>query len=84
MVPFIIFLILVIIYITWNYFDVRAREQWKETLKELNDEELIEEAEKIRSEREFMSYDEYFDRTDSLRKEFESRGLKEKFDRLDI
>lgn len=84
MVPFIIFLILVIIYIAWNYLNVKNREQWREMLIDLNDEELIEEAKEIRADRQFMGYDEYADMTEALKKEFTARGLSETFDELDL
>ena len=82
MVPIIIFLILVIIYIAWNYANVKAFEQWKEIIPLLSDEELIAEMEDTISEREFISNEEFFDRMRELQKEFEVRAMSEKFEEL--
>ena len=82
MVPIIIFLILVIIYLAWNYANVKAFEQWKEIIPLLSDEELIAEMEDTISEREFISNEEFFDRMRELQKEFEVRAMSEKFEEL--
>ena len=82
MVPIIIFLILVIKYIAWNYANVKAFEQWKEIIPLLSDEELIAEMEDTISEREFISNEEFFDRMRELQKEFEVRAMSEKFEEL--